>query len=139
MALQSLDLITPRGELNPDELWPGLAPESVDEKLKEFRLEGYLKAASLSAVEADQDAAVKQWVYYRAYSEVYRRLLVGPSTAQLADEGSRSYTSLQIQEVGVLADNALAAFEELLAAVVVVEVTTPVTRMSASVRTSFVF
>jgi hypothetical protein len=128
-------LLEPNGELEAAWLWPNAEDEDVADRLRQYLTEGYAKAAAVED-EDSLDEAARQWAYHRAFKGVYQRLLALPSTAE-DDQGSQSFLLTQIEHVGELADAALAAFEDLVAAAGTTE-TVP-TRMSASVRARFVF
>lgn len=117
--LSATDLLEPKGELNAPALWPRKDINVVSANLSEYLNEGYGKAAALS--EADQHEAARQWAYYRAYKDVYKRLLAMPSTVQTSDQGSSSYLLTQMEHVGELADAALAAHQALVEVVIVAE------------------
>lgn len=107
MAYHAADTLIPKGRLNPAALWPGVDGNVVRENLEQYLAEGYSKTAD--------DEAARTWAYYRAYQEVYERLLLTPSTVSINDEGSASYLLTQMEHVGQLADAALAEFEGLAA------------------------
>src|SRR4051812_21423845 len=117
--LHASDLLEPKGELDPG-LWPGIDLSVVSANIEEYLTEGYGRAAPIADA-GDKDEAAKQWSYYRAFGQAYRRLVRNPSTVSLNDEGSASTLLTQIEHVGELSDKALAAFNDLLSGAVVDE------------------
>lgn len=106
MALEADALLSPTGRLQAAVLWPGVTTATVTAKLEAFLLE---------AVGLTDDAdAQREWAYYRAFDEVYQRMLLMPSSVTFADEGSGSYAVEQMRLVKELRDQALAAYEELI-------------------------
>lgn len=103
-------LLTPKGRLNAQALWPSAGLDEVQGFIAEYLAEGYVKAAGVS----EPDEAARQWAYYRAWDEAYQRMLLLPSTVSTSDEGSSSYLLTQMEHVGELAAEALAAFNAIL-------------------------
>lgn len=87
----------------------------VNAKLETFLVEGYEEAAGV-AVEG-KDGAARLWAYWRAWDEVYQRLLVMPSTVETSDQGSSSYLLTQMEHVGELAAEAKAEFDGIISTV----------------------
>ena len=122
MAVSVADLTSPRGPLDRLVLFPGETESAFDERLTAYIADGVVLAAAL--IGAEQDAAVKVWARGRARQAAYELRLFAPSTASVADEGSASWTSSQIEAMKALADADLLEFEELVGAVVEDEDTT---------------
>lgn len=116
MAKAPADLLDPVGELEPTVLWKGATLAQVKKRLQGYLDDGYGKA-DVQALEAaaDQDAAAVQWAYYRAYAAVYRQMVRRPSTIDVTNEGSSGTLLTQITLMGQLADQALAAYEAIIA------------------------
>src|SRR5215208_1439014 len=93
------ELLSPKGRLNAGALWPGVDLNEVVGFVGEYLTEGYVKASEISDADA-MDEAARQWAYYRAYQEVYERLLLLPSTVSSSEEGSSSYLLTQMEHVG---------------------------------------
>jgi hypothetical protein len=110
VAVAAQDVLSPRGRLDPQVIWPGLSLENVDTKIRAFIQDGEERTEDVD----DQDAAVKIWVYYRAKDEQYQRMVGMPSTVADSDEGSSSYLVTQIELVKEERDELLAEFEDLL-------------------------
>lgn len=114
MAITAAACLTPSGRLNGAALWPKggkLNPLGYDEAVVNATLVGYIAEGYAKTA---LDAAVLQWVYYRAYQEAYERLLLMPASVTVSDQGGSSYMQAQIDAVGRLASDALAAFEALV-------------------------
>ncbi len=115
MAVNPADLLTPLGRLDRKVLWPGTSSLTVTTYLP-----AYLADAAAEAVEitdtAANDKAQKWWAYYRAYDEVYQRLLSQPASVSDSDEGSQSYLVAQIEMMRDRAGEALTAFNEIVEA-----------------------
>jgi hypothetical protein len=139
VTVQAEELLSPTGRLQPKVLWPGVSPEDVNEKLEAFLTEAAVKVADLEDA-TDVDTATTAWAYYRAFDEVYLRLVGLPSTVDFRDEGSGSYLVTQMNLMKELRDQALVEFTAILdAAAVVEETSAPVPRSSVSAPISFRF
>lgn len=114
MPLTATDLLTPRGRLNGAALWPHLSVEDREAAIETYLDEGYAKAEVAALDAGDQDEPAKLWAYHRAYESAYERLLLSPSTIDLNDEGGSSFNQSQIDQVGDLADRALADYNALI-------------------------
>lgn len=124
MALHASDLLTPKGRLNAAALWPAEELDAVTEKLEEYLAEGYTKAEVLALSVGDRDEPARLWANYRAYQEVYERLLLLPSTVSTSDEGSSSYLLTQMEHVGELAEAELTAYRDEVGALTTDEAAT---------------
>jgi hypothetical protein len=109
VAISAQDVLSPKGKIIPQVIWPGLGPEAVDTKIRAFIQDADEQGAEDAA---DPDASRKIWVYYRAKAEQVERLLGTPSTATDSDEGSRSYTDAQIQSLIAERDALLEEFDD---------------------------
>jgi len=99
MALTTIDLIYPQGELT-DKMFPlGYLQQNVSQWLTEKS--------------GQSDAAVRYWVYYRAYRTVANMLASEPASQNSFGEVSRTYSGSQIKHFADLADVNLAAYNEL--------------------------
>ncbi len=113
MAVAGSDLLSPVGRLIPAVHFPGQSTGTVSAKLDEFVADGARRASAVSDATAKDDA-VRLWGYYRAFDEVYQRLMVQPASAADSDEGSRSYLQGQIDAAKAERDAMLEEFEDLL-------------------------
>jgi hypothetical protein len=110
VAISSNDVLSPKGLIIPQVIWPGLGTEAVDTKIRAF-----IQDAEERSEDADDpDASAKVWVYYRAKAEQVERLLGTPASATDSDEGSRQYTDAQIQTLIAERDALLEEFEDSL-------------------------
>lgn len=109
MAVEATDLVAPQGKIEIG-FFPGEDEIKTNERLASYLVEGYAKAGSLSAG-AQQDAAAEAWAYHRAYIAIYTRLSITPYHAALNDQGSRTYSSQQINVFKELADEMLLLFQ----------------------------
>ncbi len=111
MAISAQDVLTPVGRIDPAIIWPGLAPNAVQEKIRAF-----ITDAENRTADADDPAtSAAWWVYYRAKSEQYERMIGMPATVTDSDEGSSSYFVTQLQLVKDERDAYLAEFDDSLA------------------------
>lgn len=101
-------------------LWPRLSSAKVDEKLS-----GFLTAAAAQgltfASTAAADTWTSLWVERRALQEVYDRLVVLPSSVDVTNRGSTSYTAAQLDALRLRIDALtvqIDALEEAVTAVV---------------------
>jgi hypothetical protein len=113
VAVTAASLLSPTGRLDRKVLWPGVSASKVNEYLAAYITDGETEAEAITD-ETAQDRAVKQWAYYRAFDEVYQRLVSQPASVADADEGSQSYLVTQMQLMKERRDEALAAFEAIL-------------------------
>ncbi len=99
--------------LDAEVLWPTLTTAKREEKLDGFLTDAG-ERAELDEIDAeDVDAATIAWVRYRAFSEVYDRMLMLPASVTAADEGSSQYSSEQIAAMRERRDEALAEYQDL--------------------------
>lgn len=136
MSVGNDDLLTPKGRLFADALWPEESKAKVNARLTAYIAEAGVKVAALDAAKVDE--ATKHWCYYRAYDEVYQTMVAMPSSVSSDQEGSGSYLGQQIALMKELRDQALAEFAELLAQDELV-VVVPANRYSRTTRASFEF
>lgn len=108
MTLTATDVITPLGRIDLAVIWPGVNEDTARGYVGEYLSQGYSQAG------ASQDDAAKAWAEYRAFDQLYLRLTGRPSSATVQDEGSMSYTQSQIDNWRILADEALAEYEDLI-------------------------
>jgi hypothetical protein len=126
------------GDLKLADIWPDTDYDEAAGYIEEFLQQGYDRAAGVT-VEADQDEAAKQWARHRAFQAAYTRLLLNPSTVEPKDEGSSSFLLTQIEHVGELAADALAAHQAIIDAALVIDEQFAGPRTSASVAVRFAF
>ncbi len=112
MAVETSDLLSPLGRLQPAVLWPGLTTTQVTRKL-----EGFLEAAAaqglMFATTAAADAWTSLWAQRRGFEEVYDRLMVMPSTVDVTNRGSTSYTGAQLDALKAKIDALTVAIDAL--------------------------
>jgi hypothetical protein len=110
VAISAQDVLSPKGLIIPQVIWPGLGPEAVDTKIRAF-----IQDAEERSEDADDpDTSARTWVYYRAKAEQVERMLGTPASATDSDEGSRQYTDAQIQTLIAERDALLEEFEDSL-------------------------
>ena len=107
--LTATQVTTPVGRIDLATIWPGTDADTARGYVGEYLAQGYSQAG------ATADDAATQWAYYRAFDGLYLRLSARPATAEAKDEGSRTYTQAQIDAWGVLAAEALDAYNDLVA------------------------
>lgn len=110
MAVTPDDLKSPTGRIDPAVFFPGEQTVDVDVRLQAYIDEGESEAADIASDVDAFDAAVILWAYYRAFDAVHMRLVGLPSSIDIAEEGSTSYTSSQIETFGLKAADFLASF-----------------------------
>lgn len=115
MAVQPADLLTPTGRLERKVLWPGVSLTKVTEYLTAYLADADQQPAFDEITDVVvADRARKAWAYYRAFDEVYQRLLAQPSTVADSDEGSQSYVFTQITSMGERAAEQKALFDSII-------------------------
>lgn len=112
MALTSVDLLQPKGDITPD-WFPTLDDAGVA-----TLLDGYLADATARIPDTITDAtaidnAARAWAMGRAWRNVQQRLINAPATLKLDGEGSQSIIGEQIKNARQLAEKFEAEFEEL--------------------------
>lgn len=138
MAVVPSDLKTPIGKIDGASMFPGEVTATLDARLEAYIDEGEDEAGPLSEwdSQAELDAAVTQWAYYRAFEAVHIRLIANPAMVGIAGEGNTAFTSSQIESFGTLA----AEFKARFAALIAVEANVAVQPIpSGGVPTSFGF
>lgn len=109
MAVDPEDCLYPRWRLKAEVLWPGLSLAKVKTALAELIAQGVVASAGLAV--GVQDIATKWYTAYLAYDGRYQQLVGLPSSVDVRDEGSSSYSATQIALMAELRDQALAEFE----------------------------
>lgn len=92
MTLVAADLLLPSGEIDGALFYPALSSGEVSTRIGAYITQGYALAVSVS------DAAVRAFVYYRAWSDVVNMLTLTPASVSLAGEVSSSRLQSQINE-----------------------------------------
>ena len=113
MAVTVSDVTSPVGELDAALLFPHEDEAALTTRITAYIAQGVTEAADVAS--ADQDAAVTQWVYYRAYDAVWQRLAAQPISLTLSDQGSKTFGAAQADRFRALADAKRAAFDAYLA------------------------
>lgn len=136
MPLAAADLLQPDGRVAssffPDDDATALAD----------RLDTYLTAAYADprvvalTTDAEQDAAARQWAYYRAFEAVADRVFGEAASIELSDQGARQRLISQMEYWKGERDAALNTFDALAPTLVVS--TTPARQGSVSVPITFV-
>ena len=106
MALTPKDLIAPSGDIQPA-LFPNDNDHDLDARIDAYILEAEGKVSGVT------DDAVRAWVYYRSFRDVFIRLSNEPLDQLLNDQGSARMSKDQIANFGALADQNLAMWNEL--------------------------
>jgi hypothetical protein len=105
------------GTLDPAVLWPlkrgGYDRATVTQRVKGYILEADAKVASLPV--ALRDSATKAWVEYRAYWGVYQTMVRQASSIDVTNEGAARWSDAQIEAMRLLAVDALARYEGIVA------------------------
>lgn len=120
MAVTAADLIDPTGRILPS-LFPG-----DDSTALTARVNGYLdQALSQSGVSdlatAEQDAAVTQWAYWRAFDAVCNRLNADAARVDFDGQGGRQMLAEQFRHWAAQRDEARASYDAILSAAAVVD------------------
>lgn len=113
MPVSIADVLAPFGRIEPP-LFPGEGDGQSGSALYS-RLVGYLTdATERTAGMASPDAAVKEWIYYRAFDAAALRMAALPSEIDQANEGGHRFAADQRVALRQEADRALSAFQTLL-------------------------
>ena len=107
--LTATDLLSPDGRLIPKVHFPGQSLTSVKKKLNKF-----LELAKVEGEDTEDPPAFQRArAYYRAFDEVYQRLIVVAADISV-DEGRRAYLNTQLDAVRAERDAAGAEADEML-------------------------
>lgn len=107
------NLLSPDGRLIPKVHFPGQSLTSVKRKLAKFIANAKTDATAANIPEDTLRAFQAAKAYYRAFDEVYQRLIVVAASVTV-DEGNRSYLRDQIVAVQAERDAALAEATDLI-------------------------
>ena len=110
MPLTPAQFTQPVGDLSAD-LFPVLPGEPYDSPSSKLASLLYTWIGQAEARAPDDEAAQEHYVYWRAKSSAYNRILSAPATASVDGKGSRAYTSAQIAALGQQAEVHRLAFE----------------------------
>lgn len=113
MALSAVNLLQPAGKLEAA-LFPGVGSAELEERLTAYLVAGAAKATALGVLAPDVETAALAWGYYRAYHNIYLRLLTTPREAHNEAQGGRTYEQEQADGYLALANQALAEFEDVV-------------------------
>lgn len=116
MAVTAAQLKSPTGKVEAA-FFPGETGGTLDARLAAYIAEGESEAGDVGDwdSQAEYDAAVTSWAYYRAFEAVYLRLIATPSTVSITEEGSTQFTQQQINAFKDQSDNYRTAFDAAIA------------------------
>lgn len=110
MAIVARDLIVPLGELK-QEYYPDEDASNFEDRVTSYLSDASAKV-SQSGISGDAaDRATKAWVYYRGFSDILNRLIVSPSSADVKDSTSISYSVAQLRILEARVEAYRLAFE----------------------------
>lgn len=104
MPLTGADLIAPKGEVERA-LFPNETDAALAARLDGYLADGQARAAATLTVQADIDRAATVFVYYRAASAAYSRILASPTSVTVANEGGTVFTTEQLRALKGRADD----------------------------------
>ncbi len=114
LSLAVADVLSPAGPLVAAALWPDLTEDQVSEIVTAYITNAAARVVDVADAAAQRAAGLK-WVEVQAYRARYVQLLSTPATVAAAAEGSSSRFWSQIEAWKTLADDAVAAFDDMLA------------------------
>lgn len=105
-------LVAPEGRLNP-KLFPTDSEEDFQERLEAYVEEAITKTASLED-ESKAEEAQKAWAYYRAYDEIYTRMITSPVEIDLDVGGKGTFDTKQFEAIERMKNGFYNQFDKIM-------------------------
>lgn len=96
MAVTVESLRAPRGEVESWMFPQDRTPQALDARLTAYIQDATVKLEGAEIAEGDKDEVTRNYVYYRVYDAVYKRLLIDPAKADLSDQGGQQWIKEQL-------------------------------------------
>lgn len=96
MAVTVESLRAPRGEVEPWMFPQDRTPQALDARLQAYLDDAAAKLQGAEVANEDRDEVVRNYVFYRVFDAVYKRLVIDPSKADLSDQGGQQWIKEQL-------------------------------------------